>query len=436
VNGTEYIIDTLADGVWDEVFGLAKFFADTHIVKIGHSIGGIDVRSLHRDFGIFVVNVFDTYEAAQLLGLAESGLAAVCGYYGLPNVSLFKELKQKYQAGDWTMRPMSIPMVQYARYDVHYLALLRKLMMRDMVSPDFWNNERTGVEQKLAIHSFQEKLSQLEQDKDDMTKVVTPDGKAYRDALDFSFHDFCSEGSQDDAESFATAIESNNSIHKFYSPSNSFGMWDDEDSNKDQRKNDITSADLRLHPTLMRCLSVSQERCRDLWKGKPEKYFQNEMFLDLMKRGKRKQVDWSECNEDLLKLLYRWREEVAEDMECLPDFVMPLDLLISVAWKRPCTVYSLRRIQYNPPVLLQENKIYFNRMLNIVAQKTFENVGMATAEIYLRTNLNINESRNISDRKSSFLDGCYWDVAIKIGVASALCAAIVYAIFDERRKRR
>jgi ribonuclease D len=439
VNGKEYIIDTLADGVWEEVFGLAKFFADPHIVKIGHSIGGIDVRSLHRDFGIFVVNAFDTYEAAQILGLPEFGLAAVCGYYGLPNVNVFKELKQKYQAGDWTVRPMTEPMVQYARYDVHYLVSLRKLMMRDMVSPDYWYNEIPTGEHQLAIHQFEEKLSQIERDEDGLTNIVTPDGKAYRDALDFSFHEFGNGGSQDDDdETYETAIESNNSIQKFYTPSNSFGLWDDEDSNEedDQQKNDITSADLRLHPTLMRCISLSQERCRDIWKGKSENYFQNELFLDLMKRGKRKQVDWSDWNEDLLKLLYRWREQVAEDMECLPDFVMPINLLISIAWKRPCTVYSLRRIQYNLPVLLKENETYVNQMLDIITQKTFENGGMTSTAVYLRSNLKLNEASSISDRKSSFLDDSYWGVALKIGVASALCAAIVFAVFDERRKRR
>jgi hypothetical protein len=71
--GKEYVIDTLAVGVWDEVGGLAPLFADPRIVKIGHSIGGLDVRSLHRDFGIFIVNAFDTYESAKILGLKAHG---------------------------------------------------------------------------------------------------------------------------------------------------------------------------------------------------------------------------------------------------------------------------------------------------------------------------------------------------------------------------
>lgn len=65
----QYIIDTLAPGVWDEIHGLQPFFADPLIVKIGHSIAGLDVKCLHRDFGIFVVNAFDTYEASKVLKL-------------------------------------------------------------------------------------------------------------------------------------------------------------------------------------------------------------------------------------------------------------------------------------------------------------------------------------------------------------------------------
>lgn len=66
-NGKEYVIDSLAPGVWESVGGLAPLFANPDIVKVGHAIGGLDVRCLHRDFGIFVVNAFDTYEAAKCL---------------------------------------------------------------------------------------------------------------------------------------------------------------------------------------------------------------------------------------------------------------------------------------------------------------------------------------------------------------------------------
>ena len=57
-SGLEYVIDPLAPGVWDTISLLAPIFGSKEIVKVGHSIGGLDVRSLHRDFGIFVVKPF------------------------------------------------------------------------------------------------------------------------------------------------------------------------------------------------------------------------------------------------------------------------------------------------------------------------------------------------------------------------------------------
>jgi exosome complex exonuclease RRP6 len=114
--GKEYVIDTLAPGVWEEVHGLAPLLADPAIVKIGHSIAGLDVRSLHRDFGCFLINTFDTYEAARLLELPHHGLAAVCAHYRFPedSATTYATLKEEYQRCDWRVRPLTEPMIRYA----------------------------------------------------------------------------------------------------------------------------------------------------------------------------------------------------------------------------------------------------------------------------------------------------------------------------------
>jgi len=135
-DGREYVIDVLGgknDEVWEEVHGLAKIFEDRTVIKIGHGIRGLDVQSLQRDFGIFVVNAFDTYEAANVLQLKEKGLAKICSHYGLQNSELYNDLKRKYQATDWMQRPLTKDMILYGRYDVHYLISLRRLMMRDLI---------------------------------------------------------------------------------------------------------------------------------------------------------------------------------------------------------------------------------------------------------------------------------------------------------------
>ena len=70
-----------------------------------------DIRSLHRDFGIEVSNLFDTMIAARFLGIAEFGLAALLrARFGI-------ELDKKYQKADWSKRPLSREMCAYASAD-------------------------------------------------------------------------------------------------------------------------------------------------------------------------------------------------------------------------------------------------------------------------------------------------------------------------------
>ncbi len=70
-----------------------------------------DIRSLHRDFGIEVTNLFDTMIAARFLGISEFGLAALLkARFGI-------ELDKKYQKADWSKRPLSPEMSAYAVAD-------------------------------------------------------------------------------------------------------------------------------------------------------------------------------------------------------------------------------------------------------------------------------------------------------------------------------
>lgn len=70
-----------------------------------------DIRSLHRDFGIEVNNLFDTMIAARFAGITEFGLAALLkARFGV-------ELDKKYQKADWSKRPLSQEMRRYATAD-------------------------------------------------------------------------------------------------------------------------------------------------------------------------------------------------------------------------------------------------------------------------------------------------------------------------------
>jgi ribonuclease D len=66
-----------------------------------------------------VRNVFDTRVAAQLLGIKAFGLAALLEqFFGM-------KLDKKHQRADWSMRPLTKDMLDYAAQDTMYLPALR-----------------------------------------------------------------------------------------------------------------------------------------------------------------------------------------------------------------------------------------------------------------------------------------------------------------------
>ena len=93
---------------------LAPIFANPCIVKVMHGADS-DVSWLQRDFGIYVVNLFDTGRASRALSFPSAGLA-----YLLSRFAGFTANK-RHQLSDWRQRPIPEDMLAYARSDTHYL---------------------------------------------------------------------------------------------------------------------------------------------------------------------------------------------------------------------------------------------------------------------------------------------------------------------------
>lgn len=94
---------------------LNTIFTDPNILKVFHG-ASFDVTWMQRDLSLYVVNMFDTHEAAKNLKLDTLSLhSLVKQYYGL---DLDKSLQC---SADWRMRPLSPSMLCYARQDTHYL---------------------------------------------------------------------------------------------------------------------------------------------------------------------------------------------------------------------------------------------------------------------------------------------------------------------------
>jgi len=102
-----------------------------------------DLRLLHQDYGWHVTNIFDTRIASQLLGIKSFGLAALLGQY------FDVKLDKKHQRADWSMRPLTADMLEYAAQDTRYLLQLKDQMKGEL--------ERRG-----RLHWAQEEFARLE----------------------------------------------------------------------------------------------------------------------------------------------------------------------------------------------------------------------------------------------------------------------------------
>ncbi len=102
-----------------------------------------DLRLLHQDYGWHVTNIFDTRIASQLLGIKSFGLAALLEQF------FDVKLDKKHQRADWSMRPLTPDMLEYAAQDTRYLLPLRDQMKGEL--------ERRG-----RLHWAQEEFARLE----------------------------------------------------------------------------------------------------------------------------------------------------------------------------------------------------------------------------------------------------------------------------------
>jgi len=131
--GRHALIDPLADV---SMAPLAAPFEDGGRRKIFHG-ADYDVRLLQRDFGLVVRNLFDTSIAARLTGEPAVGLAA------LVEKHLGVVLDKSHQRADWSKRPLTPPMREYAIADTMHLDELAAILERNAreLGRDVWVRE-------------------------------------------------------------------------------------------------------------------------------------------------------------------------------------------------------------------------------------------------------------------------------------------------------
>ncbi|XP_069597888.1 exosome complex component 10 isoform X1 [Ranitomeya imitator] len=123
----DYIIDVLE--LRSDLYILNESFTDPAIVKVLHGADS-DIEWLQKDFGLYIVNMFDTHQASRLLNLGRNSLDHLLRHYC--NV----ESDKKYQLADWRIRPLPEEMLQYARADTHYLLHIYDRMRTELLNVD------------------------------------------------------------------------------------------------------------------------------------------------------------------------------------------------------------------------------------------------------------------------------------------------------------
>jgi ribonuclease D len=104
-----YIVDPLCG------LDLAPLFKARAMQTLIFHGADYDLRLLWQTYGFSPKSIFDTMLAAKILGEQHLGLAdLVKEYFG-------DELKKENQRADWTIRPLSLDMCEYAIHDTFYL---------------------------------------------------------------------------------------------------------------------------------------------------------------------------------------------------------------------------------------------------------------------------------------------------------------------------
>jgi ribonuclease D len=121
VEGDVFLVDVLAPGL--KLDPLWKILAQKHLIMHGSDF---DLRLLHDLCRFQPQSLFDTMLAAQLLGLPRIGLASLLDQHF--SVTLDKD----GQKANWSKRPLTPKLLNYAALDVWHLPALRDILQREL----------------------------------------------------------------------------------------------------------------------------------------------------------------------------------------------------------------------------------------------------------------------------------------------------------------
>ncbi|MBN2146081.1 MAG: HRDC domain-containing protein [Anaerolineales bacterium] len=139
----DYLVDPL---ILMELSALGPIFADGGIEKVFHA-AEYDILCLKRDFDFQFRNLFDTMQAARILGRKAVGLGS------LVEEEFGVQLDKRGQRANWGQRPLQDSLIFYARQDTHYLIALRDLLAAELVERGLWDLAQEDFRRLCAVNA-------------------------------------------------------------------------------------------------------------------------------------------------------------------------------------------------------------------------------------------------------------------------------------------
>lgn len=123
----DFLVDTLV--LRSEMQLLNESFTNPNIIKVFHGSDN-DILWLQRDFGLYVVNLFDTGQASRVLCYPKVSLAALFERF----CNFFPKDKKRLQLSDWRIRPIPEDMIRYAQSDTHFLLYIYDRLHNELLN--------------------------------------------------------------------------------------------------------------------------------------------------------------------------------------------------------------------------------------------------------------------------------------------------------------
>ncbi|MHA1911102.1 MAG: HRDC domain-containing protein [Candidatus Kariarchaeaceae archaeon] len=123
----QYIVDmvTIGQNSYDVFQDFFDVLEDQNICKVMHGSGD-DIASLKRMYDVYLRNLFDT-------SIADAIIQNTVNHHSLvrvlkENLNIILPKQRKLQRANWSRRPLTKELINYAQYDVHFLCELKRVL--------------------------------------------------------------------------------------------------------------------------------------------------------------------------------------------------------------------------------------------------------------------------------------------------------------------